>query len=299
MLRADVLKSSAFRLALIFSALFLATFLVAGVLAYRIIVADLHERLDSSIAATYDLIARSYTDGDLEDLIGTVATYAASSNEHDKIFFLADASGTVLAGNVQSVAAPVGLSTLQGNSLGVDETDLYRTRSGTVAGNQLVVATSFAETDEFGSLTVASFGWAGAIAAVIAVMSGLLIAGVVRKRIDAIGRTMSLVGQGELAARIPLRGSGDDLDHLSFQINGALDRLSALVEGMRQVSVDIAHDLKTPLNRLSILVEGAVEKAERASSNAEELYQVQAEIVRINATFEALLRIAQLESGSR
>lgn len=300
MLRSDTLRSTAFRLALIFSGLFFVTFVIAGFLAYQIISADLHERLDRTVSETFDMIARSYSDGDLEDLVGTVHTYAASTKDHDQIFFLADEAGQFLAGNVVSgTAAHPGLSTVAGSTFGLEGDIRYRARRGAIADNVLVVASSFEETDELGGLALTSFGWAGVIATAIAVAAGLLLAGAVRKRMDAIGGTMGRVGQGELTARIPLRGSGDDIDVLSGQINAALERLTALVEGMRQVSVDIAHDLKTPLNRLSIIIEGALEMAERGQGNAAELVQAQIEAGRINATFEALLRIAQLESGAR
>ena len=90
MLRSDTLRSTAFRLALIFSGLFFVTFVVAGFLAYQIISADLHERLDRTLSETFDMIARSYSDGDLEDLVGTVHTYTASTQDHERLFYLAD-----------------------------------------------------------------------------------------------------------------------------------------------------------------------------------------------------------------
>lgn len=299
MLRSDAFRSTAFRLALIFSGLFFVTFLIAGFLAYRIISTDLHDRLDLTLSETFDMIASSYGEGDLEDLVGTIRTYSASTNDHDRVYYLADAAGQAVAGNVAAARAEPGLSTLTGAAFGLEGDTRYRALRGEIAGNTLIVGWSYEETDELGGLALSSFAWAGVIAAAIAVAAGLLLAGAVKKRMDAIGGTMDRVGQGELTARIPLRGSGDDIDILSGQVNAALERLTALVESMRQVSVDIAHDLKTPLNRLSIIVEGALEKAEKGEGNSTELVQAQNEAGRINATFEALLRIAQLESGAR
>ncbi|QYO75570.1 HAMP domain-containing sensor histidine kinase [Devosia salina] len=299
MLRSETLRSTAFRLALIFSGLFFATFLIAGFLAYQIISTDLHDRLDLTLSESFDMIASSYGEGDLEDLVGTLRTYSASTNDHERIFYLADATGQVLAGNVPVARTEPGLSTLTGAAFGLEGDVRYRALKGEIAGNTMVVAWSYEETDELGGLALSSFAWAGVIATAIAVAAGLLLAGAVKKRMDAIGGTMDRVGQGELTARIPLRGSGDDIDVLSGQVNSALERLSALVEGMRQVSVDIAHDLKTPLNRLSIIIESALDMAESGEGNSAELVQAQNEAGRINATFEALLRIAQLESGAR
>lgn len=297
--RPEIFRSTAFRLAIAFSGLFLATFVIAGFFAYGVVANDLDERLDRSLLETYDMISRSYTDGDMEDLIGTVQTYAAAVQEHQRVFFLSSASGTVLAGNVSVASADAGLSTVSSDTFGLHDDGHYRTRSGNVAGNALVVGVSVDETEELARLVLTSFTWVAALAVAIAVGAGLIIAGIVQRRMNAIAGTMGRVGLGELTARIPLRGSGDDIDVLAGQINAALDRLAALVEGMRQVSVDIAHDLKTPLNRLSIIIEDALEQGERGKANADQLLLAQAEAGRINDTFEALLRIAQLESGAR
>ncbi|MBU1306763.1 MAG: HAMP domain-containing histidine kinase [Alphaproteobacteria bacterium] len=297
--RSELLRSTAFRLAIVFSGLFLLAFGVAGFLAYRIIVTDLNDRLDRTLLETFDMISRSYTDGDVEDLIGTVQTYSAESQQHQRVFYLADPSGKLIAGNVTTAIANSGLTTVSSQAFALPGDGDFRTRRGMVAGNELVVAISLDETEEFAGLVLTSFAWAAALAVAIAVAAGLAIASAVRRRMNAIAGTMDQVGQGELAARIPLRGSNDDLDVLSGQINTALDRLAALVEGMRQVSVDIAHDLKTPLNRLSIIIEDALEKSELGQANTDDLLAAQLEAGRINDTFEALLRIAQLESGAR
>jgi signal transduction histidine kinase len=82
-------------------------------------------------------------------------------------------------------------------------------------------------------------------------------------------------------------------------MNRALDRLSGLVEGMRQVSTDIAHDLKTPLNRLKMTVEQAIQQSESGQETLALLLEARAEADHINATFEALLRVSQIEAGAR
>ncbi|TGV67658.1 HAMP domain-containing histidine kinase, partial [Mesorhizobium sp. M00.F.Ca.ET.158.01.1.1] len=90
-----------------------------------------------------------------------------------------------------------------------------------------------------------------------------------------------------------------DIDIVSSQVNAALDRLSALVEGMKQVSADIAHDLKTPLNRLQMILESAADKAARRQDVSDDLADARTEGHQINETFDALLRIAQIEAGAR
>ncbi|MGO7427870.1 sensor histidine kinase, partial [Rhizobium ruizarguesonis] len=81
--------------------------------------------------------------------------------------------------------------------------------------------------------------------------------------------------------------------------NAALERLQRLVESMRQVSADIAHDLKTPLNRLRLTLDAAVAGNDQQADVSALLDEARHESDRINATFEALLRISQIEAGAR
>ncbi|WP_312406228.1 HAMP domain-containing sensor histidine kinase [Rhizobium sp.] len=127
----------------------------------------------------------------------------------------------------------------------------------------------------------------------------MFLAARAQSRLDAVANTMIDVSNGRLDARIPLLGADDDLDRVARQINDALDRLARLVEGMRQVSVDIAHDLKTPLNRLRMSLDVASAHAEQGQDVASELIDARLEIDHLNSTFEALLRISQIEAGAR
>lgn len=299
MRRTELLKSTPFRLALIFSGLFLVSFVVAGILAYQIIRADLDERLDRTIGETFQLISQSFGESDLEDLVSTVESYVAASQDTGRVFYLGDRAGRRLAGNVSVADVGAGLSTVNGGAFDLEPGSRFRVLNGAVGENRLIVGMSYDETDELGNVALTSFVWAGALAGLFAITAGVVLAGTVQKRLHAIADTMTSVGRGELMARIPLRGSGDDVDVLAAQVNVALERLAALVDGMRQVSMDIAHDLKTPLNRLSMTIEAASEKAERGEDNAAELVRAQEESKQLNTTFEALLRIAQLESGAR
>ncbi len=144
-----------------------------------------------------------------------------------------------------------------------------------------------------------SFGWGTLIITGLAVAGGALLASRVQRRLDGIAATMVDVSHGRLDARIPLIGNGDDIDEVSAQVNAALDRLSSLVDGMKQVSANIAHDLKTPLNRLQMILEAAADKTAAGEAVSDDLADARAEGLQINETFDALLRIAQIEAGAR
>lgn len=297
--RDSLLSSTPFRLALIFSIMFVGAFLLTGVIVYQTMRFELQQNQDRTIAETYAVIANAYGDNDLTDLLDAVGTNIRATRGHERVFLVTSAQGDVLGGNIAAVSVPDGWSDVAAARLGVNADLRYRIYAGNVDGNRLLVGLSHAQVDSLEEIVLASFAWASLVIALVAVSGGALIARRARRRFDAVRETMEQVARGDLGARIPLLGKGDDIALLSRDINEALTRLAATVEGMRQVSTDIAHDLKTPLNRLKITVEDALERQERGVAVREELELAAAEADQINQTFEALLRIAQIESGAR
>ncbi|TIN56204.1 MAG: HAMP domain-containing protein, partial [Mesorhizobium sp.] len=178
----------------------------------------------------------------------------------EQLFSLTDATGNRLAGNFTAAGLPDGFSMFDTEMPGVPPGAEYRAYSGPVGGNTLTVAFSLSETEELERIVLMSFGWGTLIIIGLAVAGGALLASRVQRRLDGIAATMVDVSHGRLDTRIPLTGKGDDIDIVSSQVNAALDRLSALVEGMKQVSANIAHDLKTPLNLLQMILDTASEK---------------------------------------
>jgi signal transduction histidine kinase len=296
---ASLLRSTPFRLALAFALLFVLAFILSGAIVYQLMSADLAEQLDQSVKETYSVVAVTYAASDQEDLISAVDSHAALSPGKEQLFSLTDAGGNHLAGNFTAADLPDGFSDFAASLPDVVPGTLYRAWTGSVGPNSLTIAISLSETEELESIVLMSFGWATLIIAGLAVAAGALLASRVQRRLDGIAATMDDVSNGRLDARIPLLGNGDDIDGVSSQVNAALERLAALVDGMRQVSADIAHDLKTPLNRLQMILEAAADKTIRGEAIADELAEARGESLQINETFDALLRIAQIEAGAR
>lgn len=119
------------------------------------------------------------------------------------------------------------------------------------------------------------------------------------KRFRSFTAPMNAVAKGDLDARLPLSKRKDDIDHIAENMNNALALLQLQIEGMKQVSYNIAHDLKTPLNRLMINIEEAQMMQAKGKNVESQLAQASDEASQISGTFEALLRIAQIETGSR
>ncbi|BCG84865.1 MULTISPECIES: ATP-binding protein [unclassified Mesorhizobium] len=296
---ARLLRSTPFRLALTFAFLFMLAFVLAGAIVYQMMSADLAEQLDDSIKETYSVVAATYADNDLKELVETVQSHSTRSPRKEQLFSLTDAAGNRLAGNFTAAELPDGFSMFGAEMPGLPPDTEYRAYSGSVGGNNLTIAFSLSETEELETIMLMSFGWATLIITGLAIAGGALLASRVQRRLDGIAATMVDVSHGRLDTRIPLTGNGDDIDMVSGQVNAALDRLSGLVDGMKQVSTNIAHDLKTPLNRLQMILEGAADKAARDQDVSDDLADARAEGYQINETFDALLRIAQIEAGAR
>jgi signal transduction histidine kinase len=299
MRRFSLLRSTPFRLALTFAFLFVLAFVLSGAVVYRLMSANLADRLDQSIMETYAVVSATYAGGDLEDLVSSVDNHAQLSPKKDQLFSLTGPDGKHLAGNFSAGDFPHGFSMFDGVAAGAPSGTMFRAYSGPVGENNLIVASSLSETEELETIMLMSFGWSTLIITGLAITGGALLASRIQRRLDGIAATMVDVSHGRLDARIPLLGNGDDIDDVSRQVNAALERLSALVDGMRNVSANIAHDLKTPLNRLQMILEAASEKAASGSAVSDDLADARAESLQINETFDALLRITQIEAGAR
>jgi signal transduction histidine kinase len=145
------------------------------------------------------------------------------------------------------------------------------------------------------------YGLAGAVVvlAMVGVLGGVLIRRALLLRIHGIQATVDAIMQGRLSHRLEMGLSGDELDTLSHTINGMLEQIEQLINGVRNVSNSIAHDLRTPLAELrSRLEELALTRPAPAETFAE-IDAALADVDRVIAIFNALLRLAQIDTGMR
>lgn len=298
MRRHSLLRSTPFRLAVIFAALFICAFLLAGFVTIDLIKRELDARYDSRTQELFHVISQAFADGDIQDVIETTRVHIAATVDRRDIFLLQGADGKTLVANIPARPIADGWSKHPGSDFGISGHYAYRMFSGSVGPNRLVVGTNNEETDELREILSVSFGWASIVVIALAVGGGALIASRAQRRLDAVRDTMGRVSHGELTARIPLLGKGDDIDLMAGDINVALERLAAAVESMRQVSSDIAHELKTPLNHLRITLEEAKLLQSDGQHIASLLDAAVAKSDQIGQTFDALLRIAQIEAGA-
>jgi signal transduction histidine kinase len=163
-------------------------------------------------------------------------------------------------------------------------------------GARLIVGRDVEDIDDRDELFAIGSAWLIVIAAFLAIAGSLAMSSAVGQRIDAVTRTARRVMAGSLTERIPLRGTGDDFDELSETLNMMLGRIEESVEAVRRVSDNVAHELRTPLARLHADLD-ELRSAESDHERERLTEQAVAEAERLQAIFDALLRIARIESG--
>ena len=163
---------------------------------------------------------------------------------------------------------------------------------------RLLVGDDADRIDALDAVMVRSFALALAGVVLLGGAGGYVLSRGVRRRYGEITAVAEAIIEGDLARRAPVRGVADDLDHLALTINRMLDWIGELMESLRQVSSDIAHDMRTPLTRLR----QRLEAAQRSSDPAELAAAVEGALSDLDAileTFAGLLRIAEIERGAR
>lgn len=292
-------RSFAFRTGLAFWVLFMACFGVAGVFFYETLQQRVLERVDASITDRLAGIEAVYRTEGIDAVVRIARQRDALPMQTSMGFHLSEGQERI-AGNVPVCPVEDGWAILTGTELGLEgDEGHYRFLTTTIGDYDLSLGQSLYALEELRAVALNCLLWALAGSTLVAIAAAAWLARRTQRRLGALRGAIGRVASGDLDARIPLSGHCDDIDAMSGAINAALERLSRSVEGMRQVSTDIAHDLKTPLNRLWIQIDEAATRS-RAGHCVGDALELALEDARgIDATFEALLRIAQIEAGAR
>jgi signal transduction histidine kinase len=298
-----IFKTESFRLAALFATSLLAlSWILLGVV-YWIVndteTAALVGAIDSDVAT----ILNGYRDEGLPEAIEVVQQRLGSgahsiANATAGYFLIQDQHSDRLAGNLDALAPRLGLFSLRTSVTGTPVTVLGRGRYIS-DGVYLFVGRDTGGIVATKRRILIAFIWIAGASVLIAGVGGTLFGIRFMARTDAIAQTCEAFITGKFNDRVPVRGSGDELDRLATAVNTMLDRISALVDNLRQVSSDIAHDLRTPLTRLRHRLENARLKSVTPSDYAAAVTLAIDDTDRLLAIFGALLRISQIESGSR
>ena len=259
---------------------------------------DLHEQMSSDAI----ILSSIYAGNGIEALSTSVAVMSDVDFENVRIFQLKAPDGKILAGNVGHIDADVLGGYVSADKIEVigdpaAETSGYWITQNNIGPYSLLQGTGdhiIAEVLETFGITLV----AGSILIMIlGSFVGVWVGRLTESRIQSISGTLERVFAGELSARVPTDNiSNDDLSRVSRSINKTLEQLESLMESQVQISNDIAHDLRTPLQRLRQRLEKMSNQDGIDPLDASAALEQTEEII---GTFHALLRIAQLEAGDR
>lgn len=290
------------------AALFVAAVVLMGALfAWWLIEATsgiVSQRVVASIAAEAEGIAEIAEAAGADAAIATVSRRA--SNGHRGIYLLESAAGTKLAGNLDRWPGDMPRATAGSRTGGTFQykprpADAASKRAAGVvvalpAGASLLVGQDLEPQRALAATTrwLVLAGFGGLVLA--GLLAGLIMSRLSLGRVAAITRTSDEIMSGDFSRRVPVTGSGDELDHLAGNLNAMLDRIESLMAGLREVSDNIAHDLKTPLTRLRARAEAA--QRGDPQEQREGLAHVIEDADELIKMFNALLLIARLEAGA-
>ena len=254
-----------------------------------------------TLRAEADLLASEAKGSDPAELVRAVE--ARSHAGGPGLYFLADAKGDRLAGNLSRMPAELAAGGPGGvfrydRGAGKDEPSLGVAIPVDLAGGMhLIVGRDIEEQRHFAGEMGTVYLLALGFLSFTGLLAGLVISRVVLRRVETINvATRSIMG-GDLSRRIAIAGSGDEFDVLATNLNAMLDRIEALMNGLREVSDNIAHDLKTPLTRLRNAAEAALMDPRGPAAYEEGLELTIANSDDLIKTFNALLLVARLEAG--
>jgi hypothetical protein len=296
-----ILRSTSLRLAFGYAGLFvISSLLLVGFLWWR--TADyLDHEIDAVIVADTQAIGDRLRDFGLPGAVQTINERISETADEHSVYLLTDPRLTPIVGNLD--AWPLGV----GRPNGWYQVQLVRDGkpSATRAFNvslpgdfHLLVGRDMQSRALVRELTLQSLVWAALIAVLLALSGGLLVRRAVMRRVEAINRTARAIVAGDLTQRVAVRDTSDEFDQLARTINDMLGKIQVLVEGIRNTSNAIAHDLRTPLTELRSRIEGLLTPSAEYPA-ADQVHDAISDIDRLIGIFNALLRLAELDSGVR
>lgn len=299
-----LLRSSTFRLTLVYMALLGSSVLILLSFIYWSTAAYMAQQADATIEAEIAGLAERYRSDGLTGLTSVIARRSSRKPGGSSIYLLADLFLNPLIGNLDRW--PTVPETEDGwlnfRLEGADDAagDVHRARARAFrleGGFHLLVGRDVHDLEQTQERIVTALIWGLAITVVLALVGGFAMTRSTIRRIETINQTSREIISGDLSRRIPRNYSGDDFDVLTGNLNAMLDRIEALMEDVRRVSDNIAHDLKTPLSRLRNSLELLRDGDQNTLQIQTLTERAVAEADALLGTFKALLRIARVEAS--
>ncbi len=295
-------RSSTFQFAALYMAIFAGSVLILLGLVYWTTAGFMARQTDDTIQAEITGLEEQYRQRGLSGLAEVISDRARSDPGGSSIYLFAYPDYRPLAGNLDEWPS---LTADADGWLNFSRTDAdggevpARARLFVLRGGlHLLVGRDIRELVRTEALIRRGLGWGLGLSVALGLLGGLLMSRRINRRIEVINKTSREIMGGDLSRRIPQQGTGDEFDQLGSQLNTMLDRIEDLMQGVRHVADNVAHDLRTPLTRMRTRLE-MLRASAGIDTGSGEVEDCIADADQLLATFNALLRIARIESGGR
>ena len=300
---AELLRSSSFRLSLIYMVLFAGSVLLLLGFIYWATVGFMARQTDATIEAEITGLAEQYRVGGLGKLINILQERVERDPDSSSVYLLASQTYHPLAGNIDA------WPNVETGSDGWLTFAFKDTRAGgrifeararpfvLTGGLHLLVGRDIRDLSATQELIIRALAWGMALTLALALAGSIVMSRSMLRRIERINQASREIMAGDLKRRIETTGANDEFDRLAISLNAMLDEIERLMNGIRHVTDNIAHDLHTPLTRLRNRLERLHANLAKDSLDAGYAEQSIADADQLLATFGALLRIARIEAG--
>jgi signal transduction histidine kinase len=296
------LRSAALRFAGVYALLFGLSALALALFLWWETAGLLDRQTDAVITTDVESLAERWQQGGLPALIVTIQNRLAENVDDNAIYLLVDPALERIAGNLAFWPTSLPLNRAWAE-LPIDRAgvrSLARVRRYNLPGGfHLLVGRDVQVRAELRDLLTGALFWALLVVLVLGLAGAIVIRGLFRRALANVSATAAAISAGDLSQRVRISRRGDEFDRLSETINEMLERISRLMDGVRQVSNAIAHDLRTPITRARTRLEDAALHARSEADLHAAIERAIADLDGIVAVFQALLRIAEIEAGAR
>ncbi|MDB5706690.1 MAG: sensor histidine kinase [Sphingomonas bacterium] len=290
--------SAAYRIAFTYSLALALAIIALGMAVYFAADADFRSQQDAAIAEESAALVRDFREEGVEELVREMAAREAVSSTNAFGYALFDRSGKRVAGALDTPQPPPGwhdISFLDPQE-GPDPARAFA--RDLPNGLRLVVAVDTEALERIDGTILGLFSGAFLFVILVGIVGALILGSYLRRRLDRISGTARAIMSGDLERRMPVGARGDEFDDLALTLNAMLDRIEQLMDNLRQVSSDVAHDLRTPLARLRNQLAGTLDGGGDAATTRAALERAIDQSDDLLSLFAAILRISEVEAGA-
>lgn len=291
------LSSAAYRIAFAYAAAFAVGIALLGAAVFYAIHLSFVRELDTGLTEEASALREEYSSGGNTELAEAIAKREAADPRDLSAYGVFSATGVRLYGSIDAKMPRLGFADIAirdhqgrpdiGRSLGVQ----------LKGGERLIVATDLEPVEQVDKtiLTIFAAGFAGVI--MLGFAAALVLGGYLRRRLEKLSLSAAAIIAGDISHRMPVSRRSDEFDRLAGSLNAMLERNESLLNNLRQVSGDVAHDLRTPLTRLRNQLDAGQQAVEPGTKGGAIISGAIEKVDEILALFAAILRISEIEGG--